>query len=730
MGCGGSKPKDDVVAPTRAADQDAAAATVQAAVRGNLSRQASKQKLESQKSIGESIAEGISNLFAPAPADAATETGAPGTAERRGSKSLLETIGTSLSEVTANIAEGVQSLFGDPVASRITIVPIKPKSQAAILATTAKTSAGLKAEPSMDGLISVCAFFTDDNRMVARSIFKDMESLKGSAEAQARVMGGFKEHMAGPPTPLFGELFWTLKGEAEPVAKPATRVTIVPLKPGSQQEVKAGLDKVNEIMKGSPVMGKMIEVGAFFTDDDKVVVRSVFVDVEAMEAGAEAAKEALGIVKESFAGPPEVIKGVVEWEHDHAKAMEGFVRPLDRSELLREVFTACDLDENGTLDIAEFKALAANQGAAAVSMQAALFATADKNKDAKLTVDEFLKANLASGASLSDDEFKAQAAAWQALADAKRSTKRRPSMLEKLGESMEAMAKFITTPSKETTVRRFMDGFFDGTAVEACADDATFNPPGAPPMPVGALLGLMKGVKDAFPDWRPVVMEVVEYADGSCTVLTQQKIGAMKGDLPAMGPFPAVKLDSVPEAAKTTAAVLPVEVGTFTFTEDGAKLLSGTYDGATSVHPLDDTTPFFAERWNKKGDLSDVGFGVLFSWLGVTIAPPPATALAEVNPLAVALKKESSAAELKAALEGCAPAPEEGERWEALPLAPADCAAAVGKDAALKAKHFGAMPLAQVARQFRRLGKGDTFSWDVLYCTATGKPLPQDPYKA
>ena len=85
MGCGGSKKVDDAVAPTRAADQDAAAATVQAAVRGNLSRQASKQKLESQKSIGESIAEGISNLFAPAPADAATETGAPGTAERRGS---------------------------------------------------------------------------------------------------------------------------------------------------------------------------------------------------------------------------------------------------------------------------------------------------------------------------------------------------------------------------------------------------------------------------------------------------------------------------------------------------------------------------------------------------------------------------------------------------------------------------------------------------------------------
>ena len=87
-------------------------------------------------------------------------------------------------------------------------------------------------------------FFTDDDKMVARSVFKDMDSLKGSSEAQARVMGGFKEHMAGPPTPLMGNLFWTLKGNAAPVAKPATRVTIVPLKPGSQEAVKGGLGKV------------------------------------------------------------------------------------------------------------------------------------------------------------------------------------------------------------------------------------------------------------------------------------------------------------------------------------------------------------------------------------------------------------------------------------------------------------------------------------------------------
>merc|ERR1719409_1912171 len=204
------------------------------------------------------------------------------------------------------------------MASRVTIVPLKPgtkkkpnATKEAILATTSAIGEAIRTEVAFDGLLELAVFFTDDDKMVARTIFKDVDSLKGSAEAQARVMGGFKEHMAGPPTKLFGDIFWTLKGDAPPTAKPATRVTIVPLKPGSQEAVKAGLDKVNEIMKGSPVMGKMIEVGAFFTDDDKVVVRSVFVDTAAMEAGAEAAAKALGIVKESFAGPPEVVKGEV-----------------------------------------------------------------------------------------------------------------------------------------------------------------------------------------------------------------------------------------------------------------------------------------------------------------------------------------------------------------------------------------------------------------------------------
>ena len=57
-------------------------------------------------------------------------------------------------------------------------------------------------------------------------------------------------------------------------------------------------------------------------------------------------------------------------------------------------------------------------------------------------------------------------------------------------------------------------------------------------------------------------------------VLTQQCLGPMKGDFPAMGPFPFVALDSVPEVLKTEDLACPVEVGTFTLNEDKTKVVS------------------------------------------------------------------------------------------------------------------------------------------------------------
>jgi hypothetical protein len=84
----------------------------------------------------------------------------------------------------------------------------------------------------------------------------------------------------------------------------------------------------------------------------------------------------------------------------------------------------------------------------------------------------------------------------------------------------------------------------------------------------------------------------------------------MQGNMPAFGPFPEVTLDQVPEWMKTEDMTLPVEIGTYTLNAEN-KIVLGAGDGLTV--PGGKPNPKLAEVWNKKGDKSDVGFGVLMT---------------------------------------------------------------------------------------------------------------------
>ena len=172
-------------------------------------------------------------------------------------------------------------------------------------------------------------------------------------------------------------------------------------------------------------------------------------------------------------------------------------------------------------------------------------------------------------------------------------------------------------------IENWAKGWFDGGAEALSTADCMFNPPGAPPMPIGQFLGMCAGTKSAFPNWTSVCHGAKRNKDGSYTILTQQCIGPMEADFPAMGPLPAVALSSVPEIMKQDLK-LPVEVGTYRLSADGTKIASGTYAGKTKEVSGSGVTPEIAAIWNKKGDLSDVGFGALFKLMGVDLAPPPA----------------------------------------------------------------------------------------------------------
>ena len=100
----------------------------------------------------------------------------------------------------------------------------------------------------------------------------------------------------------------------------------------------------------------------------------------------------------------------------------------------------------------------------------------------------------------------------------------------------------------------------------------------------------------------------------------------MAADFPAMGPFPEVKLDSVPEIMKTEDLCNPVEVGKFERTEDKKKAKLCTYTISSHLgHGMPGmASPSVAGVWGAKGDGSDVGFGAYFTLRGVELPPPPA----------------------------------------------------------------------------------------------------------
>ena len=140
-------------------------------------------------------------------------------------------------------------------------------------------------------------------------------------------------------------------------------------------------------------------------------------------------------------------------------------------------------------------------------------------------------------------------------------------------------------------------------------------------------MGLVPGIKSAFPDWESRFLGAEKQEDGTWKVKTQQYVGKMVADFKPGGPLPDLPLDKAPDSWKTgTGLTIPVEVGTYTLTKDGSKVLSGTYDGS-----VDDsygggtqaTSPDVAAIWNKKGDQSDCGFGAMYQLAGIAMPGPP-----------------------------------------------------------------------------------------------------------
>ena len=188
----------------------------------------------------------------------------------------------------------------------------------------------------------------------------------------------------------------------------------------------------------------------------------------------------------------------------------------------------------------------------------------------------------------------------------------------------EAAAKEAGRTDDEIAIYKFCVGLQDGSTKEVSAEGCEFGPPGAPPLPVDAMLAISaKGMGVAFPDWKSLCLGIEKNEDGTYTVLTQQLLGAMKGDFPLIEsmPFPEVKVAEIPDEAKIE-ITLPVEVGTYTMEE--GKVKKGLYVGEIrdGVEGAAEPTPAFVEMW--KAGPETQGFAGFFKFVGKPLPAPPA----------------------------------------------------------------------------------------------------------
>ena len=134
-------------------------------------------------------------------------------------------------------------------------------------------------------------------------------------------------------------------------------------------------------------------------------------------------------------------------------------------------------------------------------------------------------------------------------------------------------------------------------------------------MPVGAFSEMCQNLKVAYPQWTFSTTECALQPNGNVRMGTQQTTGPMCADLPACGPFPAVKLDDVPEKVKQgDGLIVPVEIGEFTFDAERKKICKMVWDGS-----LGDTS-----KSNTMHHSPPVGMPVLFAEMGVELPPPAA----------------------------------------------------------------------------------------------------------
>jgi hypothetical protein len=193
---------------------------------------------------------------------------------------------------------------------RVTIVPIKEGTEEAL--TKFMASKEVSDEVSaLTGFQQAQGFFAD-NKLVVMAKYDNVANMEAGAEKNKEILGKAAEHFAGAPTKHQSEIAWSYQGRGKADGPVASRVTVVPLKPGSEASMLAICQSMRSKLDDKE-WDECIEVNVFFTDN-KMVSLSRYTSQAGLDAVGAKMQEYMAPMQPFMAGTPERLAGSTIWD--------------------------------------------------------------------------------------------------------------------------------------------------------------------------------------------------------------------------------------------------------------------------------------------------------------------------------------------------------------------------------------------------------------------------------
>jgi len=165
------------------------------------------------------------------------------------------------------------------------------------------------------GLNFAQAFF-DGDKMVIAAQFDSLANMEKLNAVNQTIMGKVGDQFSGAPARYGGEVAWSFKGPGKIKGPVTTRITVLPLKPGSETAIMGLMPDIEPKCKVE-AFDECIDI-TFMLSEGKLVAVIRFSSAAGLEKSAPVVPEIMALMGPYVAGAPELFVGTTAWSYPPA----------------------------------------------------------------------------------------------------------------------------------------------------------------------------------------------------------------------------------------------------------------------------------------------------------------------------------------------------------------------------------------------------------------------------